>query len=177
MKAFFLALALLIFASGVNQTSAAEPVSRWNHTCFTTDGTPEIVSALRDWGALAGVTDCGISPHPDIWLSHAGLNPASQADGGGQAFGTAALFNTGNFVTGCEVAVLPVVIHNRNIFRHEVGHCLGLTHDYADSLAIMAPSSDDSHDFRPDDIAAIQKIYGPRKPLHYGLRMSLARDD
>lgn len=154
-------LLILLLVAPIFLWAPAPAEAKPNHSAITHDGTPEIVAAIRAWGQFADITDGGVSAHPDIYLGPPGVAPGVAAGASGTAETLGAT---------CRIRVVPGdLAHNRNLFRHEVGHCLGLDHS-PDPLAIMAADTDDTHDFRPDDIRAIRAIYG-RRPMPFRLHI------
>lgn len=68
--------------------------------------------------------------------------------------------NAENWVVGDRVAPYPREIHLKTVALHEIGHALGLPHATKVS-AMMWPVYSGIRQITPDDIAAIQVLYGP----------------
>jgi hypothetical protein len=112
-----------------------------------------LARAIGLWADVSGITDGGISAHPDIISSIAKL-PSNIGGYAGWA-------SMGGIITACSIVVSDVYPTNMTVWVHEVGHCLGLDHSL-DPHAIMFYNGGDRIGIQPDDAAAIQSIYGPK---------------
>lgn len=150
MRLFILLAALLALLPLELHAYTLYPV-RWPDSCFTHDGTPEVVVSLAAWGQYGNVDDCGTGTEIEVVidpaLSSSGLALLT-ADQYGVAF-------------HCLISLHPDWAHVQATVNHEVGHCLGLGHS-EDETAVMYQY------FRPnftqDDIDGIRAIYGPPRP-------------
>ncbi len=145
---------------------------KWDRACLTTDGNPEVVAALAAWAAVSAVTDCGASEAPDIRLGEPSALQLSLWQPLGQ-LGVAECSGAGGILRQCTILL---AVHSPAVMLHEVGHALGLGHS-ADPDAIMFPVVSGTGRISPDDIAALQQLYGPRSaPFAYRLAVSVAVD-
>lgn len=163
----------------IHSTSAYElSAERWDHACFTHDGSPQVKAALATWGAWGGVTDCGVSATPDISIGV--LTKEWEADLGRLWANAEAVYRRENVAPythriACVIYVRPAFAHDEWTILHEVGHCLGLEHSTAPAV-MNANWIDRAPVLSPDDRVAIQAIYGPRvAPLGWKAYGSVAR--
>lgn len=112
---------------------------------------------------MSGVTDCGVAEHPDLrvlpnrddigFAAVAGATPARTVNGVA-------------WIDHCDITFQKGYEANPALWTHEIGHCLGLAH--SDVAGAVMQSSPGGATPQPDDIAAIQSLYGPRtEPLAY----------
>lgn len=166
--AFGVFLAFLGFVPAVlsAQAFSINP-TRWDHSCFTHAADPRLTTALAQWAAVSGVTDCGLSLDPDVKLQVVpdGSFPGSQV--GAAECSARPVPNGDNWdylYTVCTIKLTKAYSERPAVILHEMGHVLGLGHSQ-DKTAVMfeSTSANSPTTPQPDDIAAIRALYGPKR--------------
>lgn len=128
----------------------------YDHRAITYScGSPELQAAVREWGQVAAIFDGGCTDEsPDIVLSVVPFDDWTEG-----------IWVWGATRVGRPQSVIYIRADHAQdawLYRHEVGHALGLGHSSDESATMFdyccAPLS-------PDDAAGMQSLYG--QPYRY----------
>jgi hypothetical protein len=146
--------------------------SRFDHACLTWDeSAPEIGRAIDVAAVYSGITNCGPAAAEVADIRSEPINPYLPKETAGTSWSD---YRDG-FVASCTVAVRDGPAPE-SVLLHEFLHCLGLDHS-DDPESVMFAINRGVTELTPDDVAAIQHLYGPRvQPLAWRVGVSVGRD-